>query len=495
MLLLSIMASFGVIIGYFSFFNAIIYSALCIILIFILIYKRKGEAFIFCGALLSCVMLSTSYTLSEIERVEKFDKGEAVGYFTVMEATYIKTDKYAFIAEVKDCEPLKNGDKLLMYYDGAEIPVGQIFKGKIELEKLQGTAALSYYSSGVYGCTDLSDVRISKESNFVLSKIDLFRSFIKAEVFSGFSDSEAATMLALLTGDRSYFSDEFYNNVKSSGVAHTMVVSGMHLSIIVSFMLYVINKLFYNRYFKSFVIFATVILVTAVCGFTMSIMRASLTYLLVCLALLLNRQSKSENNLGTAVSVILIFNPLAVFNVAFQLSVLSTFGILAVALPMIEFINEKGLIKNKILNIIAAASIITLSANVLTLPVTASVFGCVSNVGLVANLLISYAVTLALVLCITGFIVYPLRKIIFAVTNLIVTYINHIINTLGDLPFATYNLPKSAVIVTVILIFVIFFILLACVRQNNVIKSKEIIDNKIKEGGKKLKWQFSSKKH
>ncbi len=494
MLFLAIMASLGAVICYFSFFTAIIYSALCIILIFILIYKKQGGALIFCGVLLLCVMLSTSYTLSEIERVERLDKSEAVGYFTVSQETYIENDKYAFIAEVKECEPLKKGDKLLMYYDGAEISVGQIFKGKITLQALDNSFALGYHSSGVYACADLSDVRISKENDFVLSKINTIGNFIKTEIFNNFSSNEAATMLALLTGDRSYFSDEFYDNVKASGVAHAMVVSGMHLSIIVSFMLYLSNKLFYNRYLKAFVIFLTVILVISVCGFTMSIMRASLTYLLVSLALLLNRESRGENNLGAAVSIILIFNPLAIFNIAFQLSVLSTFGILAVALPTIDFINKNQLIKNKLLNVTASATLITLSANILTLPVTAAIFGYISNVGLVANLLTSYAITLSVVFCITGFILFPLRKIVFSVTNIIVAYINYVINTLGRLSFATSDLPKFAVAITVILIFVIFFMLLACVRQNNVIKLKKIIDNKIKEGGGKLKWPFVMKK-
>ena len=186
-------------------------------------------------------------------------------------------------------------------------------------------------------------------------------------------------MLALLTGDRSYFSDTFYNNVKAAGVAHVMVVSGMHLAVIVSFLTYFLNKLFYNRYLKAFIIFITVIAIFAVCGFTMSMLRAGITYILIALALLLNRQSKSENNLGTAVSVILLFNPLIVFNVAFQLSVLSTFGILVVAIPIIEFITQNKIIKLRPLSALTSSAIISVSALLFTLPVTILVFGYVSN--------------------------------------------------------------------------------------------------------------------
>ena len=150
-----------------------------------------------------------------------------------------------------------------------------------------------------------------------------------------------------LTGDKSYFTDTFYSNVKSAGVAHVMVVSGMHLSIIIALALYFANKLFYNPYFKALVICIVTLAVMAVCGFTMSIMRAGVTYLLMALALVLGRENTPENTLGAAVSIILLCNPLAIRSVAFQLSVLSTFAILVVAIPVIDTLREQKIIKNK----------------------------------------------------------------------------------------------------------------------------------------------------
>ena len=64
---------------------------------------------------------------------------------------------------------------------------------------------------------------------------------------------EAATVAAITIGDRSYFSDEFYSNIKKAGVSHVMVVSGMHLSVIVGLTAFFIKKHFYNKCLRAIV--------------------------------------------------------------------------------------------------------------------------------------------------------------------------------------------------------------------------------------------------
>ena len=495
MLLLSILSSIAVSLIYYSFFTAIIFSALCIILMFIIIYKRQSGVFILCGILLLCIMLSAAFTISKIEVKEKLDGLNTHGEFIVCEAAYDNGESLTFTAEVLECEYLNRGDKILMKFNGPEIEPGISFKGKIKVSSFNDNyTALRCYSENVYISADLSDVRLTNNSDLVLKNVASVRNYIKKAIFANFGKNEGATMLAVLTGDNSYLTDEFYSNVKAAGVAHVMVVSGMHLSAIVIFTTYLLNKFFYNRYFKAIIILITVITVFAVCGFTMSIMRAGITYILMSLALALNRQSKGENNLGTAVCIILLFKPLAIFNISFLLSVLSTLGILTVALPINEFINENKIIKSKALSITAFSVLITLSAVVFTLPVTIPTFGYISNMSIVTNLFIGPATTVAIYLSIAGLILPPFANALFFVANLIIKYVNFVINYFGSSPFAITNLPKWAIILTIIAIFLIIYALLACAEQNNVVKLKRILNKKIREGGGKRKWQSLMKK-
>ena len=495
MLLLAILSSIAVALVYYSFFTAIIFSDLCIILMFIVIYRKQSGVFILCGILLLCIMLSAAFTISKIEAKEKLDGLTAQGEFIVSEAAYDNGDGLTFTAETLECEYLNRGDKIIMKYNGPEIEMGKAFKGEVRISCLKDSPlALSYYSEGIYLSADLSKVLLTNNDDFILKGISLIRSYIKRAIFSHFDKEEAATMLAILTGDIRYFTAEFYRNGKAAGVAHVMVVSGMHLSIIVILTTYLLNKFFYNRYFKAIIILITVITVFAVCGFTMSVMRAGITYILMSLALALNRQSISENNLGTAVCMILLLKPLAIFNLAFLLSVLSTLGILTVALPVNEFINENKIIKSKIVSNTALSVIITLSAVIFTLPVTIPTFGYISNMSIATNLLVGLPVTAAIYLSLAGLVLPPLADALFFVANLIVKYVNFVINYFGSSPFAVTNLPDWAIILAIIAIFLIIYGLLACTKQNNVVKLKRILNKKILEGGGKRKWQSLMKK-
>lgn len=494
MLLLAVVAAVSVLLIYHSFFTAIIFSALCIIFMFVLHYKKQGGIFIFCGVWLLVIMLSTANCLSDVDRMNKLDDMTVTGEFVAVSVSENKAKSCLCEIEVIKSSVLEKGDKLQVTYTGPEISIGQSFKASAHLSKLTGTTARSFYSEKIYLFADMTNIVLTDNNDFILTKISEIRQFIKNKIFKFYGKQEAATMLALLTGDRTYLSDTFYNNLKGTGVMHVMVVSGMHLSVIVSLMLYIVNRLVYNRFLKGFVIFLTVLAVAAVCGFTMSIMRAGITYLFVALGLLINRQANSANSLGAALSAIMLINPMAIFSVALQLSALSTFGILSVAIPVTKFIKDNNIIRHKALISVVSAVLITLAALILTLPVTISVFGYISNVSVITNLLISLATTVALCLCIVGFILFPLQGVLFYLSNVTVSYINAVINYFGSSEFATTNLPKWSAYLTVAVIFLIFYGLVACAKRDYMLKLRSISNKKITEGGKISKWQSFMRK-
>ncbi len=374
MLFLAIFLTISILLVYYSFFSALVFSAVCIAVTFHINYKKLNGILILSTVLLLITMLSTAHTLNDIDRISKLNALTDTGEYLVISESEDKGDYYFCQVEVIKSNYLEKGDKLKVSYQGAKIKEGQSFRAKIKISDMtNSTYKLSYYSTGVYAFGDVSNIVLTNNSDFVLTAINSVKTYIKTTIFKNLSYDEAATTLAVLTGDRGYLNDNFYSNIKNSGVMHVMVVSGMHLSIIVSFALYLANKFLYNRYLKAFIIFTTVFAVAAICGFTMSILRAGITYLLYSVALVIGRESKSENNLGTAVCITLILNPLAIFSVGFQLSVLSTFGILCVAIPVIEFIAQNNLFKFKPLNAVVSMVLISLSAMLLTLPVLAFV--------------------------------------------------------------------------------------------------------------------------
>ena len=489
MLILAVLISVGIIIGFYSFFISVVFAALCIALLFLINYKKQSGVLIFCGLWLLASTLTTAHSMNELERVSKFEAMTVSGEFIVISEPQYNGECYTCEVEVLNSKLLEKGDKFEAVYGGSKIPFGQSFRANVRLDSFgESSIAKGYYAENIYLRANLSNIVLTNNRDFVLESVKSVRDFISNEIFANFESEESATVLALLTGDRSYISDQFYSNLKGAGVMHVMVVSGMHLSIIVAFALKLVNKLLYNRFLRGTIIFITVLCIAAVCGFTMSILRAGLTYVMFALALFFNRNASSDNCLGTAVAVILLLNPFAVFSLAFLLSVFSTFGVLCVALPIDKFLKDEKIIKSKLLAKLVSAVLISFSALLTTLPITIIKFGYVSNMSIIANLLISFATTVTIWLCLAGFILFPFREYIFAVANLLVKYINAVINWLGGFSFSTTDLPAFATVIILIVIFSIIFVMIACVNRSFVLKLKGVVNKKIKEGGGRLKW-------
>lgn len=495
MLLCAVISTVVLIVGLNNEYVLIAIGVILIVALFIMAYNRIKDSLIVSFVIVLGIVICACFKIGNINEIRYFSGNECTGEYVVIEEPELLGDYYSTTVEVVKSEILKKGDRISVTYDEGDLSFSNRFSADIILNSLEDYEYKSInYSKDIYIKGYMKNIQKNGENDFILEKIGALRKYIKLTFFENYDFQEASTILALVTGDRSYFTDKFYEAVKSSGVAHIMVVSGMHLSVIVSFLMYITNKIFYNKYLKALIIFIAVIIVSAVCGFTMSIIRAGVTYILIAISLVLGRSNTPANTLGAAVSLVLLNNPYAIFNVAFQLSVLSTFGILVVAVPCIEFIKENKYITNKILLYLIFSSVISISATVMTAPVMIYYFGYISNLALITNLLVCSASTTALVLSVMGFIFLPFKNIFFFLSSVIIKYINAVINYFGNLSFAITKTPEYTVYIAVGVIIVILWSLLACKRRIDMLKLKEIYDKKIKEGGKTVKWQSFMKK-
>ena len=444
--------------------------------------KAKGE-YIFTAVLILAVILSGYFTNLKSQSFEKLDGVSCTGEFTVCENPENMGNYYLYTLETVESDILPKGAKI--YVNGnCYFEFSQKIRAEITLKRFYSSQSRnSFFGNGIYMGGHIKTYRKTGENDFVLSIIAFLRNYIKTKVFENYKTERAATMMAVTAGDKSFLSGDFYQNAKRAGVAHVLVVSGMHLSIIVSLFLYLTQKFFYNRFLKALIIFFVTFSVMAVCGFTMSILRAGITYLLIALSLVLNRVNTSENTLGFAVLIILLLKPFAILNIAFLLSVLSTFAILVVAIPVINFLANR--IGKKHIFTISALSIavVSLSALIFTAPVVIYYFGYISVVSVITNLLITTAVSAAMCTCVLGFLLPFCETVLFKISEVYIFYVNSVINYFGSLKFAALKVPKYFSIIFIIIIIAILFCLLACKVKRDMVKSKQIQFKLIAEGG------------
>ncbi len=197
---------------------------------------------------------------------------------------------------------------------------------------------------------------------------------------------------ALLLGERSGITYEMDTAFKASGISHIIAVSGLHVSIVFGLIYTLLAK---RRALSCLVGIPALFLFAAIAGFTPSITRACIMQSLMLLAMVLDREYDGPTALSFAVFVMLTANPLIILSVSFQLSVCCMAGIFLFSEKIRQYLLKYGSkhimkeqkIANRLWQGIASSVSVSLSATIMTTPLVAYHFGCVSLVGVLTNLL------------------------------------------------------------------------------------------------------------
>lgn len=493
MLLCAIISSIICIVGFFSRIAVFCCGLILIAVFFIMLQKKADYKYIFVVFMLFASAVSVLITLNRINQAVSADSRTVEGRFIIIENPENHGDYYSLVLEANGCEGLHDGTRILTFCENGGYKCGNSLDARVKLNSIDEKYKIYDYSEGIYLSGNVINAAVTDEKgDYILYLIGNVRKYIADTLFSNMGYKEAATLTAIVSGDRSYLSDEFYGHIKGAGVSHVMVVSGMHLSVIVMLMTYLSEKLFYNPYLKALTILFTVVFMTALCGFTKSILRAGLCYIIYAVGIALKRDNTPENTLGAAVSIILIAEPFAIFSISFQLSVLSTLGIVACALPCVRFIKDKKIIENRILLCIISAVSVTVFVLIFTLPVTIYVFGYASTVSLITNLLISQTVTWALSFAAAALVLKLFLPIasrpLFVLAEIITKYIDFVIDEFGSLPFSTIILGIVPFIISLFILIGVITALFACKKRLDMLKLNAMNRKIIREGGGKLKW-------
>ena len=161
-----------------------------------------------------------------------------------------------------------------------------------------------------------------------------------------------------------------------AGLAHTLAASGSQVSLILGLVL-VLTK---RCSLKAQLVFGTVALIIFVglTGLQPSVMRAAIMGFGALVALVTQRKVKPLGSLLVAATLLLLFNPLWIWDLGFQLSFLATLGLLVTVPPLSKQLDWLPP---------AIASLITipLAASLWTLPLLLYVFGIVAPYSVAAN--------------------------------------------------------------------------------------------------------------
>ena len=149
------------------------------------------------------------------------------------------------------------------------------------------------------------------------------------------SSEQANLAMALLTGAKHRLSDQFYGMTQRMGIAHIFAVSGLHVGIVGTVLLFFFRKLGWMGSWLSFSLLAVGLLFyTMLAGIPPSAVRASSMLLCASLAMKLYRPVNGSNFLAFSAVLILLENPFLLWSAGFQLSFGVTLALLVFVKPI-----------------------------------------------------------------------------------------------------------------------------------------------------------------
>lgn len=250
-------------------------------------------------------------------------------------------------------------------------------------------------------------------------------------------EPQAGLLNGILFGIKANMAHSLYQAMRDTGVLHIIALSGMNISILVNLVAKV--TLFLGRKIS---IMATLIIISAFVVFvgpSPSIVRAAIMGGMSLIAIYLGRQSWSILSLFLTSGIMLLVRPNWLGEISFQLSFLSTLGII-LAVKLVKRKQSFRLL-DQLKYAFKENLALTLSAQLFTLPIILYNFHRLSLISPLANLLIGWTMQpimiLGFVAATLGLIFLPLGFVPALMTWVPLTYLVKVVEWLAKVPGAS----------------------------------------------------------
>ena len=203
----------------------------------------------------------------------------------------------------------------------------------------------------------------------------------------GLAPDEEAVVVAMLLGARYNISPTLRQAYSRAGASHILAISGLHVGIVamvvwwLCWLLPIAGRR--GHIVRNLIASVVMILYATICGLSPSVVRATIMFVTVQMALCYGTSRSALNTLCGAVTIMLLANPNNLYDISFRLSVVAVVGILVGYLPMVEFFG--GTERHRLLGALLGVVVVGLCSTLATLPLVAHTFSVVSLVGIFLN--------------------------------------------------------------------------------------------------------------
>ncbi|MEK7849779.1 MAG: ComEC/Rec2 family competence protein [Candidatus Omnitrophota bacterium] len=464
-----------------SVFYIIFSLALFCVSMGIILLRKRGWSHFFlftCAFFIGAMTFANSQTPApdSIVRAAEFAKQAVQVKGIVISEPYVSGKKISFMLEAFE---LKKGafaykisgkvfvqcyQKLDLNYGDALILEGSLHRPFGFLRK-KGAAVSSVPRSGAavvlsvkkYGFVE----RIGRGGGNGLKHLSLdLKRRMKNTIASSVGKFSAVILEGILLGEQGEAMRPVRDMMVKTGTWHIMVVSGSHTALLAFIFLLFFKAIRIPRTLRFLLTMALLVVYCFLTGSSSPVVRATVMTIVLLSSYLIERNPIFYNGLALAAILILVFDPLQLFNIGFQLSFLSVFFIVWLFPKINGIFRHRGI--NRAWQVVISYFSVSLCAWIGTAPLLAGVFGSFSPITVPANMVI---VPLAMLVVTSGFVLAALGSFSLCLARPIAQAVEFFIflllkiNSLFcGLPFASYEFPSIPLWLVFGLYILLFFI-------------------------------------
>lgn len=286
-------------------------------------------------------------------------------------------------------------DEYKFFKEKVNIGSSVIVKGKLVSPKNNTVPYLfNYkkylYNKRVYYTLKIDSIKILNENSNPFIKL-------KNRVIKHVNSYKDSTYLyAFILGKTELISDEVLTSYRENGISHLFALSGLHVSIFSSILLFILKKLRFKEILNYVLIFIFLLLFSFITGFSPSILRATLLFFLLGINKVFYLNIRTLDILYLVFIILVIINPFIIYNLSFILSFTAAFFL----------IFSSDLLKGK--NYFVSLFKVSLLSYFASLPLSIYYFGYTNLLGTILNLVFVPLVS---------FVVFPLTLLTFIISK------------------------------------------------------------------------------
>lgn len=274
--------------------------------------------------------------------------------------------------------------------------------------------------------------------------------------------SAIAVASTLILGYKAALSNEILQAYSKTGTIHILSVSGGHVAVIyllLNILFGFLGRYKHGKVIKAILIISLIWYYSMITGFSPAVCRAVVMISLIIIGKTYSRYINTLNILAFSAFALLLYNPLFIADVGFQLSYLAVAGLIVFQPLVYKWLA----FKNKWANKLWAACSVSIAAQVITFPLSALYFHQFPVYFLVSNLFI--LIPAEIILCVgMAYLVLPQISVVSVATAWLlersILLMNKVLIFIEGIPFASINkiwLTNVEYIILCVIIICLFY--------------------------------------